>query len=161
VKRTIVASRIVLNPLGIDHVDELYWLESDLDVNRYQGYPPMTQEEAKLYCHDSEESWSSETFPNWQEFAIERDGVFLGRIGFQHEGGAATVWYALLPGFQGQGFAREALTALINDLRGLGVERMEANCSVENVRSGNLLLCTGFEEIESDEADLRKFKLEY
>ena len=157
----IVAERIVLTPLGVDHVDELHRLESDLEVNRYQDYPPMTLEKAKAYCDESEESWSSESFPKWQEFAIVRDGVFVGRIGLEHENGGATVWYALLPEFQGFGFAREALTALIEDLRGSVVDRLEANCSVENVRSGHLLLSTGFEEIESDEEDLRKFTIEY
>lgn len=145
----------------IDHAHDLYRLESDLEVNRYQDYPPMTLDKAKAYCDESEESWRSEPFPKWQEFAIEKDGVFLGRIGFEHGNGAATVWFALLPEFQGNGFAREALTALIEDLRGSEVKCLEANCSVDNVRSGHLLLSTGFEEIESEEEDLRKFKLEY
>ncbi len=160
-RRSIVGKRIVMTTLGIDHADELYRLESDLEVNRYQDYPPMTLDKAKAYCDESEESWRSEPFPKWQEFAIEKDGVFLGRIGFVHGNGGATVWYAMMPEFQGIGFAREALTALIEDLRGSVVDRLEANCSVENVRSGHLLLSTGFEEIESDEEDLRKFKLEY
>lgn len=99
-------------------------------------------------------------FPEWQEFAIlSFTDEFLGRIGFEHQEGTATIWFALRPEAQGYGFASEALLRVISYLADSGLTVVKADCAIENVSSARLLLRCGFVEIPSETSDCRMFRL--
>lgn len=155
---TLRTERLILRPLTSAHAEGFFALESDPEVVRYQTYGPQDLAQSQRYAQESEESWRSGPFPKWQEFALEHDGEFIGRIGFEHADGVATVWFALLPRVQGKGFATEALDAVMRYGGASGLRGFEANCAVKNVASANLMLRCGWEEIPSDDPEVRQFR---
>lgn len=75
--------------------------------------------------------------------------VVLHTFGYTAE---AEVGVRLLPEFEGMGYAKEAVCAYTDyAFSKLNVERMEAKCYRENVRSRTMLQSAGMREVGMDE----------
>lgn len=69
--------------------------------------------------------------------------ITLAILSWEH--GLAEIGYALSTEYQGMRLMAEALSQLLPELFvAVGIERLEARCSVENVRSASLLESLGF-----------------
>ena len=148
---------IRLRPMGAHDAEALLDLEHRPEVNRYQSYPPFDRTQAETYAREAEESWASGDNPAWQEFVIEADGAWAGRIGFEHAEGRATVWFAVLPAFQGRGIGRAALRELAKRLKVWQVREVWGYCDPENTPSARLMASVGFEEQAREENGDRAF----
>lgn len=145
---------VVLRPMAQSDAPMLYDLERRPKVNHYQSYDAFDLAQAKRYALEAEESWASGDFPTWQEFIVEANGVWAGRIGFEHAERRATVWFAVLPALQGQGVARAALAQLIERARLAGLNEIWGYCDPENAPSARLMLASGFlEQATADSGD--------
>jgi RimJ/RimL family protein N-acetyltransferase len=152
--------RLHLVPLTTQFSLQLYSLESDPEVVKFQGYDPKTFEQCENYAKESEQSWFSSVEPEWREFAILIADSFIGRVGFQIESKEATIWFALLPAHQRKGYATEAVRRIFEYLKQIGIVEVEANCEIENLASAALLTKCGMIELQSTDPQLRMFSLE-
>lgn len=82
-----------------------------------------------------------------------RDRLAIGGIGFKGAPvkGGVEVGYGLVPSARGEGLAAEALTALMAHARGLGVTRVRAEVTPDNVASRRTLEKSGLTLVASDE----------
>lgn len=150
---------VTLRPMAQHDAPMLFDLESRPEVNRYQSYDVFDLEQAERYAREAEESWASGDFPTWQEFVIEAQGAWAGRIGFEHDDGRATVWFAILPAFQGQGIARAALAQVVELVRQAGLTEIWGYRAPENMPSARLMVASGFQEQAPEESGDRAFCL--
>jgi RimJ/RimL family protein N-acetyltransferase len=150
---------VTLRQMAQSDAPMLFDLESRPEVNRYQSYDAFDLAKAERYAVEAEESWASGDFPTWQEFILEADGTWAGRIGFEHAEERATVWFAVLPAFQGHGIARAALAQLIDRVRPAGLNEIWGYCDPENIPSARLMMAVGFEEQAREESGDRAFCL--
>ncbi len=150
---------VTLRPMAQSDARMLFDLETRPEVNRYQSYDAFDLAQAERYALEAEESWASGDFPTWQEFILEADGAWAGRIGFEHAEGRATVWFAILPALQGQGIARTALALLIERVRQAGLNEIWGYCDPENTPSARLMLASGFQEQAPEDSGDRAFCL--
>lgn len=80
------------------------------------------------------------------------DGRAIGGIGFKGApaDGCVEVGYGLAPSARGSGFAAEALNELVSLARDLGLSRVAADTTVDNVASRRTLENAGFHLVRSD-----------
>ena len=159
----IKTERLTLSPVKDADAEVYARLASDTERNRYWGYdwredykdgtPP-----AKYFL-----DCAREDFKHKAEMPL---GIYLGkklvgevvlhRFGYTDE---VEVGARVLPEAEGQGYAREAVKAYADyALITLGVEKVEAKCFLENVRSEKMLLGAGMRPCGSDETYLYFYK---
>lgn len=153
----LTTERLRIAPLSDGDASAYARLASDAERNRWWGYdwredytgsePP--QAGYYIMC-------AREDFKEKREMPL---GVYLGgaligeivlhRFGYRDE---AEIGFRLLPEAEGHGYAREAVRALAEyAFLKLSLERLEAKCFRENVRSHNTLLGAGFRPCGEDE----------
>lgn len=153
----IETSRLILRPVSIDDVDDMFEYASD----------PETVEQVTFYAHDSKETTLNSikdifiTRPergNPEAFAIvlKATGKMLGTCDFFKGYGQDTyeMGYILNKKYWRQGIAFEAAQAVLNyAFNGFGVRRMMVRHLSENNKSEGLIRKLGFVY----EGELRQF----
>lgn len=142
--------RLVLRAFGMDDVDFIFKEYSDPQVCYYlrDEEPLKNLEQAKEMLIP----WQTpEKYPDFKWWGIEykANGELIGSCGYrrwdkQHH--RAEVGYDLWPTYWGKGIVPEALEALFGfGFLEMGLNRIEANTHIENVRSQRVLVKHGFQ----------------
>ena len=152
----IETERLLLRPVADGEAAAYAALASDVDRNRFWGYD--YREDRK---NNADIAWflhaAREDFHHRAEMPLgifSKEGELLGevvlhRFGYHAE---AEIGVRLLERFEGCGYAREAVAAYTEyAFSRLGIERMEAKCFRENVRSARMLQAAGMREAGSDD----------
>jgi RimJ/RimL family protein N-acetyltransferase len=114
----IQTERLVLRCLQLSDLEHFAACRADPVLARYQGWSPMSQDEARMFVTDMLAQPTLEA-GTWHQIAIaSRVGdVLLGDIGLcVRENGEAEIEFTLAHDAQGKGFATEALQALTRAL---------------------------------------------
>ncbi|GAA3923773.1 GNAT family N-acetyltransferase [Actinomadura viridis] len=138
---TIETPRLLLEPLGVHHAEEMARVLDDPRLHRYIGGEPLTLGELRArYEHlvAGPSPYHQEQWLNWI-VRRRRDGQAVGTVQVTvtpepggHGPRAAVAWVIGMP-YQGFGFASEAARALLDWLTAHGVRNI-----VANVHPGNL-----------------------
>lgn len=114
----ILTDRLVLRRLQDADLPRFAVYRADAELARYQGWSPMTQEEARAFIASADEAPTLGA-GTWHQIAIaEREsGLLLGDIGLcGRENGEVELGFTLMREAQGRGIATEALRALVKAL---------------------------------------------
>lgn len=151
--RSIVSTaRLVLRPLQLSDTEEL--ATTVYGDDRVASFLPESaldaEERSRLAIIRYNDYWATTGYGPW---AITRrcDGEFLGRGGLKPfpETQDVELIYALSVSNWGHGFAREVARASVRfAFEALGVERVIAYTTPENIRSQRVLLATGFQFLQ-------------
>ncbi len=159
----IKTERLTLQPLSAEDAAQYARLASDVERNRYWGYdwrsdfdgtPPA---EWFLQC-------ARDDFQKRREMPLgvyDAEGALVGevvlhRFGYSAE---AEIGVRLLPEYEGRGYAAEAVRAYaMHGFLKLNLERMEAKCFRENVKSARMLVSAGFHPCGEDDTYLYFYK---
>jgi [ribosomal protein S5]-alanine N-acetyltransferase len=142
-------ARLRLRPFEPRDLDDLYALESDVEVMRYGSHVPWTlraQAEAKL-AEILDPAPSSTVF-HWVIAEREADRMIGDCVLFSinRDHARCEVGFSLFPAYQGRGFAHEVVhCALRWAFDSLGMMRIEADADPRNLRSCRLLERLGFQ----------------
>ncbi|MBT9457172.1 MAG: GNAT family N-acetyltransferase [Burkholderiaceae bacterium] len=136
--------RTTLRRLAASDLDAFHAYRSDAEVGRYQGWTPMTREQAQAFLAEMS---TAEFCPDeaWFQLAIaERaSGRLIGDIGIcVHTGddAHAEIGFTLAPQAQHQGLATEAVRAAVAMLfEHTAIERVIAITDARNIASLRLL----------------------
>ena len=123
---------------------DLYAIESDLDVARYQEFEPRTPAEAQAYIRGTQASARAEPRTTYDLAVVLHDSnKVVGRCGLHLTSPAireAVVWYTLHRSLWGRGYTPEALRALVDfGFRELALHRIWAECDPRNRPSFRVL----------------------
>lgn len=131
---------------------------SDAELARYQGWNPMSAEEAGHFVQamQIQPAFVEEA---WLQLAIARrpGGELIGDIGFcLHAGGELEIGFTLQREAQGQGLATEALGAFVRTvLRRSDVRRVVGIADARNGASLRVLRRLGMSLVSSSEAEFK------
>jgi len=80
------------------------------------------------------------------------DGRAIGGIGFkgQPDGGCAEIGYGLAPSARGHGYAAETAVALLRVAADLGLVKVIADTTLDNIASQRTLVRAGFRLVKTD-----------
>lgn len=152
-KLPIITERLLLRKLTEDDIDHIFLLDSNPDVMKYLGVPPVTsrEESAKMVQHILNQYKNNGT---GRLAVIEKESnQFIGWSGIKlltdEVNGFKNVYelgYRFLPEFWGKGYATEAAKASLD----LGFDQLNADnifayADVENKSSNHILTKLGFE----------------
>lgn len=142
--------RLLLRPFQEWDLATFVAYRSDPDVARYQSWEtPYTMQQARVMLSSLERFRSD--LDAWHQVAIElrATGEMAGDCAFcilSQTSDEAEIGFTLAAAHQGKGYAVEAVGALIAYLfTHHGLNRVRANCDVENERSLHLLRRLGME----------------
>ena len=153
----IMTSRLLLRKLKVSDWNEIVFLRSDENVNKYVKRPQAkNKDEALAYIAKILTGIENE---EWIQWCITLKGN-LGMIGtislwnFSDDRKTAEVGYDLDPEFQGKGIMDEALKRVIDfGFYRLNLEKIEAFTHFENESSKKLLLKNRFEFVKNRKDD--------
>ena len=140
--RRIETERLILRPLTVNDVEDVFEWVGDPIVNRYMPY--------SLYENlEQVRKWitSLEDNKNVFGFCVKESGKVIGSgsIAFDPERNAYELGYNINRAFWGNGYATEASKAMIHwAYRELGAREFCANHATANVASGNVIRKCGF-----------------
>lgn len=152
-KLPIFTERLTLRKITIDDIDNIFQLDSNPDVMKYVGVPPVTQKEesAKMVENIINQYEKNGTA---RLAVIEKDSnQFIGWSGIKlltdEVNGFKNVYelgYRFLPEFWGKGYATEsALASLDLGFNQLNVDKIYAYADIDNESSNHILTKLGFE----------------
>lgn len=140
--------RLVLRETDFSDIEEIYFLRSDADVNKYLGGGRCEDlEAAKAHITLVQEQFSSGKTFNWS-ICLRDSKRMMGSIclwNICRERKTAEVGYALHPLHQKRGYMDESMKAILDF--GFGKQHyqlIDAYTGKDNVESANLLLRNGF-----------------
>lgn len=145
--------RLHLREFVIKDATDIFVLNSNPEMTRYQSWDPLKEEQQAVRWVESATKAQLEN-PR-TSFALvvasKEDGTFMGNIGAEvdYENLTTEVWYSMVPKFHSKGYAREAMTAM---LPLLPVDHtFEIECDPKNTPSRKLAEYLGFQEIYHQE----------
>lgn len=144
----IETERLLLRYLRLDDLEDFFAFRSDPEVCRYQGYDPITREQAVEYVEFLQGKEFGEA-GEWAQIGVEEKltGRLIGDVGLKPETDVRLVEFGVSFSreFQGKGFAGEALTAVLGYLfKDRGVHRVTGVVDVENAACIKLMERCGF-----------------
>lgn len=134
-RRELRTARLVMSPLGAEHLEEMASLYADPEVTRYLA--PLDERGHEQRLAESERSWRELGYGR----AAVREaatGRFVGRAGLVWWPGLGEVEanWAFRRDSWGQGYATEAARAWVDwGLKNLDVEHLTANIHPDNAAS--------------------------
>lgn len=138
--------RLVLEPLTVEHAEEMVVVLADADLYGFiGGAPPDLDELVDRY--ERQTRGSGRSGERWCNWIMRRSdvGAAIGYVQATVTGDTADVaWVVGLP-HQGQGFASEATTAMVGWLTEHGVGRVTAHVAPAHVRSARVAASVGLE----------------
>ena len=150
--------RLILRQLEISDEQDIFFLRTDEEVNKYVDRPKATSlDDARIFINKINKGIAENTALYW---GITIDGAFAGTICLWNIDPAmekAETGYELLPKFQGKGIMQEALIAVLEyAFDKMGLRCIEAYLHGENERSLKLLEKYKFTKDEEAEAKMDK-----
>ena len=131
----IKTERLVLRPLGLQHLKSTHAYAADPEVTRYMMFLPVESiDETRKYLADCEREWQK-PIPGFYEFAILLEGVHIGGVSlyFDTAPDLGELGWILNPEYQDRGYATEAAKGLLELGRDhLGIRRFIAHCDADN-----------------------------
>lgn len=153
--------RLTLRPVEARDLSDYARLAGDVERNRYWGYDyreDLPNGDGAALLELTRSLWENRQELYLGLYAGDKlvgEGV-LHRFGYR---GACEVGVRLLPEYEGQGYATEGVRALCDyAFAELDMERVEAKCFRENVKSRAMLLKSGMRETEGDATFFRFYK---
>ena len=152
-KLPIITERLTLRKITIDDIDNIFQLDSNPDVMKYVGVPPvkLKEESAKMIENIINQYKNNGT---GRLAVIEKEtSQFIGWSGIKlltdEVNGFKNVYelgYRFLPEFWGKGYATEsALASLDLGFNQLNAEKIYAYADIDNQSSNHILTKLGFE----------------
>lgn len=146
-----ITPRLRLDVLLERDAETLFQYRSDPSVALYQGWCPISRDEALDFIR-SQQQISLDVPDSWLQLAIRlsSDGSLIGDLGMHlpvDAEGSYEFGITIAPAHQGKGYAREAVHALLDFLfRTLGAHRVHASIDPRNVASDALLRSLGMRQ---------------
>jgi [ribosomal protein S5]-alanine N-acetyltransferase len=145
-------NRLILRPLGIDDVSNLFALDSNPEVMRFLGNHPIESiEQVYIYLENIMQQYTQNGIGRWAVIEKESD-LFVGWAGLKFNAAPINgqnfiydMGYRLKPEFWGKGYATECTVAWIEYAKDyLNLKELYSITHVENVASQNVLQKCGF-----------------
>lgn len=153
----LATARLRLDALRESDAEVFFRYRADPAVARYQGWAPVSREEALGFIR-AQQGLSLERAGHWLQLAVRLsgDGSLIGDLGLHlptEAEGSYAFGISIAPAFQGRGYAREAAHALFELLFcRLGARRVHASIDPRNLACAALLRSLGMRQ----EAHLRE-----
>jgi RimJ/RimL family protein N-acetyltransferase len=153
--------RLALEPLRVDHAEEMAPLLADAELYTFTGGDPPTLERLRARYVRQAPGRSPDGVESWLNWIVRRrdDGQAVGFVQAAISPDppppapvTAVLAWVLGARFQGQGYAREAAGALVVWLPSVGVERLAAYIDAEHAGSMGVARALGLEPT-SDRVD--------
>ena len=153
----ITTERLILRPVQDDDAETYARLAGDTDRNKFWGF-----DYREIMPKDADIGWFLQSAREDFHYRMEMPlGIYLkesGRLAgetvlhrFGYHG-EAEIGMRLLKEYEGYGYAQEAVRAYTDyAFSKLNLERVEAKCNVENIRSAKTLLSAGMREDGKDD----------
>ena len=131
----INTQRLLIRRFRPEDYEDLYEYLSDVEVVRYEPYPPFTREQCRL------ESVRRSKNDEFLAVCLQATGKLIGNLYFSKQDfGAWELGYVFNRHYQGYGYATESAAALLDyAFRENNVRRVVASCNPENNASWRLL----------------------
>lgn len=147
---TIETDRLRLREITLADDDAIFAIRGDYEVTRYNiGAPYTDLERARQLIRDMTHQYAEKQDLRWG-ITLKPDEPVIGMIGFNywnrtdHRG---SVGFDLARAYWRRGIMREALNVVLRfGFESMALNRIEADASVENEASINLLLSLGFHQ---------------
>jgi len=147
----IKTERLIIRPMRMEYLESTHKYASDINNTKFMlSLPSDTIEETKAFLKYCEEEWKKEK-PADCEFALIKDGVHIGGVGFSvnEEYDTANIGWILNPDYHKFGYASEAAIAVINYAKEhLNIHHIIATCDTENSASENVMKRIGFTKVD-------------
>jgi ribosomal-protein-alanine N-acetyltransferase len=147
---TLQTERLILRELTLDDALAVYQLRSDYRVTRYNFGAPYTHiDQARRLIRNIRADYQRQESLRWGLTLRGGGDRVIGMCGFNYWNRTdrrASIGYDLAYAHWGQGLMTEALRAVLAFGFGpLDLNRIEADCTLENEASAHLLLKLGFQ----------------
>lgn len=146
---TLHGPRLDLEPLRVDHADEMAPLLDDPQLHTFIGGEPATVEELRRRYGLLAAGRSPDRRQRWLNWIVRRrtDGRAVGTVqatvgGDEGDTSAEVAWVVGRP-HQGQGYAREAAQCMVEWLRGQGVVLIRAHVHPDHAASQGVARAIG------------------
>ena len=134
----IDTERLVLVPLGLEHLESTHAYAADPETTKYMMFLPVDSlDETRRYIADCVAEMQKPV-PGYYEFAVLLNGVHIGGVSlyFDTAPDIGELGWIIAREYQGHGYAAEAARALIDWGReALNVRRFIAHCDADNLAS--------------------------
>ncbi len=149
------SGRLHLEPLAVEHADEMAAVLDDPDLHTFIGGRPATREELRARYEQLVGGHSRDGNERWLNWVIRRrdDGHAVGTVQAtvtdQDGTHAAEIAWVIGTGQQRQGFAREAARAMVTWLREHGVTSIVAHVHPQHEASKAVARALGLEPTDA------------
>lgn len=135
--------RLILRKLTLDDAEEILFLRSDENINKYIDRPrAKTTNDAYNFIKKTNQSIDNNELVDWA-ITFKNYSRLIGSIclwNLSREENKAEIGYELLPDFQGKGIAHEAVLVVIDyGFNIMSLNKIEAYTHKENLASIKLL----------------------
>ena len=134
----IDTARLHLEPLRVEHADELVEVLDDPVLHRYVGGRPATLAQLRGRFRLKARGMSEDALQTWLNWVVRDSAAPVGYLQATitpgAAGGAELAWVIGVP-HQGRGYATEAASGVVGWLTGRGVRRFVAHLHPGNVAS--------------------------
>ena len=153
------SARLTLRRFHAEDLPRFQAYRHDAEVGRYQGWDPLSDEEARAFLAEMSEAPFGQP-GRWLQIAIadRADDILLGDLGLfvAASGAESELGITLASAAQGKGLAEEAARALIEGLRThTQVRRLVAITDTRNTPSARLLRRLGMTLEAESEAEFQ------
>ena len=146
-KMEIKTSRLTLRPIQIGDEAEIHEYAGDKDITMMFFLPNDTYEETCEFVRKNAAEWESVGQTDF-EFVILYDGKIIGGcdadLSHSEDRSYATLGWIINKEYRKRGFASEAAAALLDfAFESLGIEKVYAQCDIENPASYKVMMNIG------------------
>jgi RimJ/RimL family protein N-acetyltransferase len=146
------STRLLLEPLRVDHADELAPVLDDPALHRFIGGAPATVNELRNRFERQTRGESPDGRASWLNWVVRERATnrVVGTVQATVKAGdpapVADLAWVIGTSHQGNGFAKEAAAAMAAWLRGQGVGRLRANIHPRHEASNQVARSIGLEQ---------------
>ena len=150
----IETARLVLEPLRVEHADEMARLLDDADLHTYVGGRPATVDELRARYTRQVAGGAPDESEGWLNWVLRQraDGQPVGYVQAtvrrQRDEQVAEVAWVVGVSYQGHGYATEGAAALIRWLAEHGVAHVYAHVHPEHAASAAVAAAVGLTPTE-------------
>ena len=140
---SLTTERLSLRKLSSDDANEIYFLRSDKQINKYIDRSRAASiDDAYNFINKTNQSIDNNELVDWA-ITFKNDSRLIGSICFwnlSRKENKAEIGYELLPDFQGKGIAYEAMLVVLDyGFNIMSLNKIEAYTHKENLASIKLL----------------------
>lgn len=147
----IHTKRLLLEPLGMQHLASTHKYTSNLDNTKYMIHLPNTDiSETESFLERVQAEWQKYN-PQFYEFAILLENEHIGAVSIyiENDNAEGELGWIISKEYWGNGYAAEAAGAIINfAIKELKVKKFIAHCDSENISSFRVMEKLGFSLVE-------------